>query len=88
MDRSCLRHESPSLKRDWLGDMKLFSVMNSYILLYNILSNIFPATGRKDIGRQFYKFCIFLSMCAGTTLAFSIQLEIFHFQDMIKRLIP
>ena len=41
MDRSWLIHESPGLKPDWLGDIKLFSVKNSYMLLYNILSNIF-----------------------------------------------
>ena len=51
MDRSWLIHESPGLKSDWLGDIKLFSVRNAYILLYKILSNIFPATRRKDIGR-------------------------------------
>ena len=79
MDRSCLRHESSGLKPDWLGDIKLFSVMNSYILLYNTLSNIFPATGSKDIGRQFYKFCISLSVCAGTTLAFFYSVGNFPF---------
>ena len=51
MDKSWLIHESPGLKPDWLGDIKLFSVKNSYISLYNILSNIFTATGSKDIGR-------------------------------------
>ena len=50
MDKSWLIHESPGLKPDWLGEIELFSVKNSYIL-YNILSNIFPATGSKDIGR-------------------------------------
>ena len=79
MDRSCLRHESSGLKPDWLGDIKLFSVMNSYMLLYNILSNIFPATGSKDIGRQFYKFCISLSVCAGTTLVFFHSVGNFSF---------
>ena len=52
MDRSWLIHESPGLKPGWLGDIKLFSVKNSYMLLYNILSNIFPATGSKDIGHD------------------------------------
>ena len=51
MDRSWLIHESPGLKSDWLGDLKLFSVKNSYMLLYNILSYIFPATGSKGIGQ-------------------------------------
>ena len=51
MDRSRLIHESPGLNPDWFGGIKLSSVTNSYILLYNILSNIFPATGSKDIGR-------------------------------------
>ena len=51
MDRSRLIHESPGLKPDWLGDVQLLSVNNSCMLLYNILSNIFPATGSKDIGR-------------------------------------
>ena len=51
MDRSWLIHESPGLKPDWLGHIKLFSVKNSYMLLFNILSNIFPAKGSKDIGR-------------------------------------
>ena len=50
IDRSWLIHESPGLKPDWLGDTKFFSVKNSYMLLYNILSNIFPATRTKDIG--------------------------------------
>ena len=47
MDRSWLIQESP----DWLGDTKLFSIKNPCMLLYNIPSNIFPATGSKDIGR-------------------------------------
>ena len=34
----------------WLGDIKLFSAKNSCGLLYNILSNIFSATGSKDAG--------------------------------------
>ena len=51
MDKSWLIHESLGLKADWLGDIKLFFVNNSYMLLYNILSNIFTATGSKDIGR-------------------------------------
>ena len=46
-----VNNESPGLKPDWLGDIKLFSVNNSYMLVCNILSNIFPATGSKDIGR-------------------------------------
>ena len=49
MDKSLLIHESSGLKPDWLGDIKLFSIKNLYMLLYNILSNIFPATGRKDV---------------------------------------
>ena len=44
---NCLVHESP----EWLEDMKLFSANNSYMLLCNTLSNIFPATGSKDTGR-------------------------------------
>ena len=40
-----VNNESPGLKPDWLGDIKLFSVNNSYMLVCNILSNIFPATG-------------------------------------------
>ena len=51
MDRSWLIHESSGLKPDWLGDIKLYSVKNSYVLLYNIVSYIFPAIGSKDIGR-------------------------------------
>ena len=51
MARSWVVHESPGLKPDWFGDIKLFSVKNSYVLLYNILSNTFPATGSKDIER-------------------------------------
>ena len=51
MDRSWLIHESPGLKPGWLGKIKLFTVKNLYMLLYNILSNIFPATGNKDVGR-------------------------------------
>ena len=44
--------ESPGLKLDWLGNIKLFSVKNSYMLLLcYYLSNIFPAAGSKDIGR-------------------------------------
>ena len=50
-NRSWSIHESPGLKPDWLGDIKLFSVKNLYILLYIILSNIFPATGSKGIGQ-------------------------------------
>ena len=50
MDRSWLIHESSGLKPDLLGDIKLYSVKNSYVLLYNIVSYIFPATGSKDIG--------------------------------------
>ena len=58
MDKSWLLHESCGLKHDWLGDIKFFSVNNSYKLLYNIISNIFPATGSKGIGRYFFKFCL------------------------------
>ena len=50
MDKSWLIHISPGLKPDWLGDIKLFSAKNSCVLLYNILSNIFPATESKDAG--------------------------------------
>ena len=50
MDRSWLVHESPGLKPDQLRDIKLLSIKNSYLSLYNILSNIFPAAGDKDIG--------------------------------------
>ena len=45
MSRSYLILESPGLKTDWLGDISLFSVKYSYILLYNIFSNISQATG-------------------------------------------
>ena len=51
IERSWLTHESPGLKPDCLGDIKLSSVKNSYMLLYNILANIFLATGSKDIAR-------------------------------------
>ena len=51
MDRSWLLHELPGLKSDWVGDIKLFSLKNSLMLLYNIFSNIFPSTGSKDIER-------------------------------------
>ena len=51
MDKSWLIQESPGLKPDWLGDIKLFSVKNSYMLFYNILPIIFQATGNEDIGR-------------------------------------
>ena len=43
--------KSFSSQLDWLGDIKLFSVRNSCMLLYDILSDILPAIGRKDIGR-------------------------------------
>ena len=54
--RSWLIQEQPGLKPDWLGNIKIFSVKNSYMLLYNILSNIFPATGSKDIDIRFLVF--------------------------------
>ena len=38
-------------KPERLGDIELFSIKSSYMSLYNIFSNIFPATGDKDIGR-------------------------------------
>ena len=53
MDRSWIIYESPGLKSVWLGDIKLFSVKNPYMLLHNIhsiLYNIFPATRSKDVG--------------------------------------
>ena len=53
--------ESRGIKSDWLGDMALLSVNSSYYiilllysLLYNIVSNSFPATGSKDIRRYFF----------------------------------
>ena len=51
MSRSYLILESHGLKTDWLGDIGLFSVKHSYMLLYNIFSNISQATGSKNIGR-------------------------------------
>ena len=70
MDRSWLIRESAGLNPHWLGYIKIISVKNSYMLLCNILSNIFPATGSKDIGRWFFKFCLSPFLCNGTTLAF------------------
>ena len=35
MDRSWLIHESPALKPDWLGYIKLFSGKRSYMLLHS-----------------------------------------------------
>ena len=40
------------------------------MLLFNILSNIFPGTGSTDNGGYFFKFCLSPFSCAGTTLAF------------------
>ena len=50
MDRSWLIQELLALKPYCLGGTKLFSVKNSYMLLYKFLSNVFPATVSKDIG--------------------------------------
>ena len=57
-------------KPDWLGDIKLFSVKKPYMLLYNILSNIFPATGSKRYWTVVFQ--VFLSpfLSAGTTSPF------------------
>ena len=60
LDVSWLVHESPGLKPDWLGDIKLFSVKNSYILLYNILSNIFQQQEAKILDGSFSSFVYFL----------------------------
>ena len=68
LDVSWLVHESPGLKPDWLGDIKLFSVKNSYILLYNILSNIFQQQEAKILDGSFSSSFPFL--CAGIKLAF------------------
>ena len=43
--------ESPGLKPDWFGDIKLFLVKNLNMLLFNNLSNILPETGSKEIGQ-------------------------------------
>ena len=45
MDRSWLIHESPGLKPDWLGDIKSFSVKNSYTLLSLLVQSKFGKTG-------------------------------------------
>ena len=37
MDRSWVIYESPGLKPDWLGGVKMFSVKNLYMLLFTIL---------------------------------------------------
>ena len=58
MDRSWSINKSPGLKSDWLGDIKLFYAKNSYMLLKNNISNIFPAIERKDFGQYFLKFCL------------------------------
>ena len=58
MDRSWPINKSPGLKSDWLGDIKLFYAKNSYMLLKNNISNIFPAIERKDFGQYFLKFCL------------------------------
>ena len=70
MGRNWLMHESLGLKPDWLGDIKLIPVKNSSILFHNVLSNIFLATGSKDIGRYFFKFCLSAFLYAGITIAF------------------
>ena len=53
MEGSWLIHRSPGFKRDWLGDINLSSIKNSYMYnnICNVLSNVFPATESKDIGR-------------------------------------
>ena len=51
INRSWLVPESPGLKPDWFCDIQIFSVKNLNMLSYNILSNILPETGSKEIGR-------------------------------------
>ena len=86
MDRRWLIHESPGLKSDLLSDIKLFSVKISYMLLYNILSNIFPATEMKDIGWQFFKFCSSPFLCAETALAFFYSVGNFPFSRHVLKI--
>ena len=43
--------ESPGLKPDWLGEIKLFSVKNLNISLNISFSNILPHTGSREIER-------------------------------------
>ena len=50
MDISWLIHESPGLKPHWLGNINIFFVKNSHLVI-QYLSNIFTATGGKDIGQ-------------------------------------
>ena len=45
IDRSWLIHESPGLIPDWLGDIKLFSLNNSYSLLSLLIQSKFGKTG-------------------------------------------
>ena len=44
-------HESPGLKSDWFGEIKLFSMKYSNRLLYIKRSKTFPQMGSRDTGR-------------------------------------
>ena len=44
-------HESPVLKPDWLGVIKLFRIKNSDIGLYSNLSSTLPEIDNKNFGR-------------------------------------
>ena len=60
IDRSCYVKESPGLKPNWLGDIKLYSVKNWNMLSYNNISNILSEIGSKEIGWHFYGFWLWL----------------------------
>ena len=69
---------------DCLRDIILFSLKNSSKFLCKILSITFLATVNKDMGLKFFSICLSLLFVCRSNLLFSIQEEIFHFEDMIQ----
>ena len=62
--------ESPPLKSDWCGDIKLLSVRYGSTSLYIKRSSILPLIGSSETGLKFLTSCLLSFLCMSTTLAF------------------
>ena len=70
IDKSCPLHELEGLKPEWLSQIKLFSLRNSNIEQYKVLSNIFPITESRNIDLQLSIVRLYPFLLTGTILDF------------------
>ena len=78
VDKSWLIQESPGYKPDWFVEIRSFVVKKSDISLYNRHSNIFPHSGKSEIGDCSSFFCELEHH-----LLCSIPVEKSHFLNLI-----